>query len=184
MAKTITSEMERINRKNAKHQKGKEKKYSFAADAWKRFKRNRTALVGLAIIVLYFIIMITAGIISPYDPNEVNAFDAQMAPCAAHWFGTDSLGRDLFSRCMYGSRVSLPFGIVCMFTSLIVGGLFGMCAAYFGGKTDNIIMRIMDILQAIPGIMLAIVVIASVGTGIPQLIIAMTISFLPNFANH
>ena len=182
MAKTLTPEMERINGKLRRNSQNETRKYSFTADAWKRFRRNKTAVVGLVIIILFFVMMVVAGIISPYDPNEVNPTDANMGPCADHIFGTDSLGRDLFSRCMYGSRISIPFGLACMVTSLIVGGFFGMLAAYFGGATDNILMRIVDILQSIPGIILAIVVVASIGSGIPQLILAMTVSYLPNFA--
>lgn len=181
MPKTITPEMERINAKLAR-QKNDARNYSFAAEAWKRFKRNKTAIIGLCIIVLFFLIMAVANVISPYDPYEVNYSEANIAPCARHIFGTDNLGRDIFSRCMYGTRISIPFGLICMVTSLAVGGILGMCAAYFGGAVDNVIMRIMDVFQSIPGILLAIVVVATIGSGFTQLVFAMTVSYMPNFS--
>ena len=179
MPKLVTPEMEKINSKNSKK---RNKKYSFWGDAWKRLKRNRLAMVGLAVIVLLLLVAVFANYIAPYNQSTVNPSEAYQSPNSKHLFGTDQLGRDILSRCLYAARVSLPMGIMCSIASVFVGGLFGLVAAFFMGKTDNIIMRIMDVLQSIPGILMAICVVAALGTGIFSLILAIALSGIPVFA--
>ena len=181
MPKMVTPQMERINRKNRKY-KGKERVYSFTRDAWKRLRRNRTAVAGLCIIVILIIVATFADVIAPFDPAQTNYTDAYQTPSLKHLFGTDNLGRDLFSRCIFGARYSLPIGIACMICAMIAGGIVGMVASFFGGKTDMIAMRAMDILQAIPGTLMAITIVAVLDTGMWQLILAITVAFIPAFS--
>ena len=179
MPKFKTPEMEKIN---ARLNRKKPKKYSFWADAWKRLRRNRLAMVGLGMIALLLLLAIFAGVITPFKYTDVNPSEKFQSPNARHIFGTDQLGRDIFSRCIYAARISLPMGIVCSIAAVSLGGLFGLVAAFFMGKTDNTIMRVMDVLQSIPGTLMAICVVASLGTGIVQLVIAIAISGIPIFA--
>lgn len=181
MPKRETEKMIEINKRNLTRD-GKKRQYSFFRDAWKRFRRNRTAVFGLIVILILFFIGIFVNFLSPYDPLEVSYESANLKPGLQHPFGTDNLGRDILSRCLWGARYSLPIGLVCMVMAMITGGTLGTCAAFFGGRVDNTIMRIMDIFQSIPGTLLAITIIATLGTGVPQLIAAITISFTPSFS--
>lgn len=180
MAKNYTPKIEEVQRRKEKN--AGEKKYSFARDAWIRLKRNKTALIGLFIIVLLCILAIFADVIAPYDASESIYADAFQPPSKAHIFGTDNMGRDLFSRCIYGTRYSLPIGLGCMLGALIIGGLIGMVASFFGGGVDIVSMRLMDVLQAIPGTLLAITIVAVLDAGMVQLICAVTIAFVPAFS--
>lgn len=179
MAKYVTPQMEKINAKN----KGRSaRNYSFWWEAWKRLKRNKTAMVGLAIILLLVFVAVFAKVIAPYDATVANVKDSYMTPCRAHLFGTDELGRDIFSRCVIAAQISLPMGILGAIASVLLGGTLGLIAAFFMGTTDNIIMRIMDVFQAIPSTLMAITVVATLDNGIPQLILAIALSNLPMFA--
>ena len=181
MAKHVTPAMERINRPHHTRD-GREKTHSYWTDAWFRLKRNPTAVAGLVVITLMILMAVFAPVVAPYGYAEVDKGAMCVKPCAAHIFGTDSLGRDLFSRCVYGARWSLGLGIICMFLSLAGGGVLGLIAGYFGRKTDTLIMRIMDVFQAIPGTLMAITVVATLGTGTPQLLLALALSSMPMMA--
>lgn len=181
MAKIVTPAMERLNQKAAAR-KGKEKKYSFFQEAWKRFRRNRTAVIGLVIVILLLLAGIFAGVLTPYEYDAVNAMEANQTPSLAHPFGTDNVGRDLLTRCLYGTRYSLPISIASTVISGLLGCILGLAAAFYGGKADNIIMRFMDIMQAIPSTLLAIAILAVAGSGIPQLIIALSVSGFASFS--
>lgn len=178
MAKMITPAMRKINKRNTSRS-GKAKNYSYWSDAWMRLKRSPTAIIGLIVIIILGLMAIFAPYIAPYGYADVDYSNMSAAPSAAHWFGTDNLGRDLFSRCIYGSRYSLTIGLACMLLAFMGGGLLGLIAAYFGGKTDTIIMRVMDVFQAIPGTLMAITVVATLGTGLPQLFFALAVSLMP-----
>lgn len=180
MAKNMTPAIEAFNAKQAKVKKTA--KYSYWGDAWKRLKRNRLAVVGLVIILALIIAGVLSPLIAPYSPNAVDPSQAYQGPCAAHLFGTDQLGRDIFSRCLYATRVSLPMGILCTIISVFLGGMFGLIAAYFMGRTDNIIMRVMDVLQSIPSMLMAICIVATLGTGMYQLVLAISVSGIAVFA--
>jgi peptide/nickel transport system permease protein len=179
MAKMITPEMERINKRLGKR---KHQKYTYWSDAWKRLKRNKLAMVGLGMIGLLVALAIFAGAISPYYYSDVKPSEKFLSPNAEHWFGTDQLGRDIFSRCIYAARVSLPMGLICSVFAVSVGGLFGLVSAFFMGKTDTIVMRVMDVLMSIPGTLMAICIVATLGTGIVQLVLSIAISSVPIFA--
>lgn len=170
MAKIKTPAMERLY---------KNKKYNVAGvstpgkEAWKRLCRDKTALTGMIIIVLLLLVGLLAPLIAPYGYQVQDYTAILQPPSAQHLFGTDGTGRDIFSRVIYGARYSLPIGIMCVVVGLIIGGTLGVLAAYFGGKVDNVIMRFIDIIQAIPSTLICIALVAILGNGIIQLIIAI-----------
>lgn len=174
MAKMQTPAMAKFEK-----QKKKMKSYSPAREAWRRLCRNRTALLGLFILIFLLLMAVFANFIAPYEFQEQMITEAYQTPSLKHLFGTDNFGRDLFSRCVYGTRYTLLLGLLCVLASLATGGVMGMVAGYAGGKLDNYIMRCMDILQAIPQVLLAICIASALGNGVWQLITAMTISNLP-----
>ena len=160
------------------------KKKSQFVEVWKRLCRNKTAVLGLVIVALLMLMAILSPILIDYETQVIktNYSEALQAPSADHWFGTDEMGRDILLRVMYGSTVSLSIGVVTVAVSLTVGLILGAAARYFGGKTDMIIMRIMDIFLAIPGTLLAICIVASLGNSIPNLVIAQAVSSIPTFS--
>ena len=160
------------------------KKKSQFVEVWKRLCRNKTAVLGLVIVALLTLMAILSPILIDYETQVIkpNYSEALQAPSADHWFGTDEMGRDILLRVMYGSTVSLSIGVVTVAVSLTVGLILGAAAGYFGGKTDMIIMRIMDIFLAIPGTLLAICIVASLGNSIPYLVIAQAVSSIPTFS--
>ena len=160
------------------------KKKSQFVEVWKRLCRNKTAVLGLVIVALLTLMAILSPILIDYETQVIktNYSEALQAPSANHWFGTDEMGRDILLRVMYGSTVSLSIGVVTVAVSLTVGLILGAAAGYFGGKTDMIIMRIMDIFLAIPGTLLVICIVASLGNSIPNLVIAQAVSSIPTFS--
>lgn len=175
MAKMETPAMKRINKKR----KGGA---SPTKDAWRRLLRNKMSIVGMTVIVCLILVAIFADIIAPYSYQEQNYSAISQGPSLAHLFGTDNMGRDIFSRCVYGARWSLPIGLLCVVAGMALGGTLGVAAGYCGGKIDNAIMRVMDVFQAIPAILMAIAVVAVLGNGIAQLVVAMSVAFMPNVA--
>lgn len=143
-------------------------------EAWKRLRKNKTAVTGMIIIVILLLTAVLANLIAPFDYREQDYTAILQTPSSRHLFGTDYLGRDLFSRCIYGTRYSLPIGMLSVAIGLLTGGLLGLVAAYFGGNVDLIIMRIMDIIRAVPSTLLCIALVATFGNGMFQLIAAMT----------
>ncbi len=182
MAKMHTPAMERIEKKNARRKKPVQSTPAY--ESWKRFKRNPTALIGLAVVIILILIAIFAPLIAPYDYQAQDYLSMMQKPSAAHLFGTDTFGRDIFSRCIYGTRYSLLIALFCTIAAFFSGGLLGIIAGYFGGKVDTIIMRIMDIFQAIPMIMMAMCIVAVLGNGIPQLVAAIMFASMPTMARN
>lgn len=158
------------------------KKKSQLLEVWKRLKKNKLALVGLAIIILLFLTAVFANVIAPYNYAKQDLQSAFQFPSSKHIFGTDEFGRDIFSRIVYGSRISLEVGFIAVSISVIIGGVLGAIAGYYGGKVDNLIMRVMDVLLAIPQILLAISIVAALGPGLVNLMIAVGISSIPGYA--
>lgn len=152
------------------------------AEIWRRLRRNRLAMFGLAIITLIVLSAIGADWISPYDYRVQNLDRIAQKPSRDHILGTDDLGRDILSRIIHGTRTSLLVGFVSVSISVIIGGTLGAAAGYYGGKLDNIIMRAMDILLAIPSILLAIAIVSAFGGGIINVMIAVGISSMPTYA--
>ncbi len=153
-------------------------------DAWERLRSNRAALLGLVIILLFVLAAIFAPVIAPYGPLErVGGLSKNPAgPSQQFWFGLDEQGRDLFSRIVYGTRLSLVIGVVSVAVGLISGLLLGSVAGYFGGRVDAVIMRLMDVLLAFPGFLLAVGLVTVLGQGLVQIMIAVGIVNIPIFA--
>lgn len=160
------------------------KKRSQWVEVWRRLKRNKMAIVGLVILVGLFLLAIFADVIADYDNVVIKQNLAQrlQGPSAAHWLGTDEFGRDIFARLVHGTRVSLKVGIVAVGISIVIGGILGAVAGYYGGKLDNIIMRVMDIFLAVPSILLAIAIVSALGPSILNLMLAISISSVPSYA--
>jgi peptide/nickel transport system permease protein len=145
-------------------------------------RRNHLAVAGLIIIGTLMVTAILADRIAPYNYAEQDYMMIRKPPSSTHLLGTDEFGRDVLSRLIYGSRISLQVGFVAVSISLIVGGAIGAVAGYFGGRIDNILMRIMDVQLAIPTILLAIVISSVLGPGLFNLMIAVGITAIPRFA--
>ena len=158
------------------------RKTSQAAEVWRRLKRNKAALAGGALVAVFVLVALTAPLIAPYDPNEGDLGQRLKPPSAAHWLGTDALGRDVLSRIIHGAQVSLQIQVVAVLIALVLGTLLGMFGGYYGGWADHVIMRGMDILLAFPGIFLAISIIAVLGPGLLNLMLAAGIYSVPQFA--
>jgi len=160
------------------------KKQSMWSETWRRLKKNWAAMAGLAIVILLVLMALFADVLYDYDNVVIkqDIVNRLQSPSAAHPFGTDELGRDILARIVHGSRVSLEIGFLAVFFSLIAGGFLGAIAGYYGGKVDNIIMRIMDVFLAIPGTLLAICIMAALGSSMFNLIIALSVSNVPVFA--
>ena len=180
MSKIMTPAIERQMKINRKRPVG----YiaSPFKEAWRRLARNKTAVAGLIVIAIFIIVAIIAPWITKYNPTAQDYSCTLQPPSAEHIFGTDNYGRDIFSRIVYGARVSLPIGLLCAICSLVTGGVIGIVAAYFGGLFEDIIMRLCDIIQAIPPMLLAIAILAALGNGIDKMIIANTIALIPLYA--
>lgn len=148
----------------------------------KALSRNKMAIVGLIILIILVFAGTFAHIIAPYDYAAQDLQNAFQHPNAQHLFGTDEFGRDIFSRIIYGARMSLLVGFVSVGIAVIVGGALGAVAGYYGKRVDNIIMRLMDILLAVPQTLLAIAIVAALGTGLVNLMIAVGISSVPTYA--
>ncbi|MBR5339797.1 MAG: ABC transporter permease [Lachnospiraceae bacterium] len=162
MAKNVTPQMEKINKKRMK-KGGKVRQSSPFSEAMFRLFRNKVAILGMIILALLVLCAIFAPVICKYGYDEVNPSDRFQGPTLKHIFGTDSLGRDMFARCIYGTRITLPIACMTVVVAILTGGTFGIIAAYFGGAVDNVMMRFIDIWGSIPGIMLAIAIVAAFG---------------------
>ena len=151
------------------------KKRSQMRDIWKRFRSNKLAMAGLIIVAIIVLSAIFANFIAPYDYDKQSFADRFLMPSAEHLFGTDNFGRDLFSRVLYGGRVSLLDSLLGLLISVGIGSIFGATAGYFGGLYETIVMRVMDIIMAVPGTLMAVSVSALLGTGVWQTAIAVSI---------
>ena len=151
------------------------------AHAFRRLLRRPSAAVGLAVIALFLVIAIVAPLLAPYDPLATSWSAIRKAPSAAHWFGTDEIGRDVASRVVFGARASLLAGVVSVLISLSVGVPVGLLAGYAGGKTDMLISRLTDALLACPFLILAIALAAFLGPSLTNAMIAIGVSATPVF---
>ena len=162
-------------------EKVKAKKNSQVKEIWRRFKKSKTAMLGLILLILVVLMAVCADLIVPYEEAIAQApADRLQGPSAEHWFGTDNLGRDVFARVVHGSRYSLLIGISTSLLSLIIGGPLGAVAGFYGGKVDNIIMRLTDVVMTVPPILLSLAVVAALGPNLRNLLIAITISCIPS----
>lgn len=138
-------------------------------------RENKLAVFSAFIILLFILVTIFAGVIAPYDPNKINLLQRLQAPSAAHWLGTDETGHDVLSRVLYGGRISLQIGLIPTFISMVIGAVLGLIAGYFGKKTDFIIMRIADMVLAFPSLLLAMVIMYTLGSSMLNLFIALSV---------
>jgi peptide/nickel transport system permease protein len=151
-----------------------------------RFRRvflgRGVVVFGLVVIVIFVLVALFAPLIAPYDPFEPDLSSALKGPSAQHWLGTDPLGRDTLTRILYGTRTSLMIGLVVVTIACCVGLILGTIAGYYGGWTHTIIMRIIDALMSFPMILLALVIAALLGSGVKNVIIALSIAMMPGYA--
>ena len=153
-------------------------------DMVRRLFKNKAAVAGLFFLIFLILMAIFADALFDYNTQCINQNIPERLqwPSAQHWFGTDEYGRDLLIRIVFGSRISLSIGFIAVLFGLIVGGVLGAVAGFFGGKIDNIIMRLCDVFLAVPMMLMAIVIVAALGASIVNLVIALSISSVPTFA--
>lgn len=144
-------------------------------DAWKRLKRNRAAMIGLFMVLVFIIVAIIAPLLAPYPADEIDLFNVLKSPSSEHWLGTDFYGRDLLSRIIFGTRISLSVGIIVQVISLTIGTFFGSLAGYYGGKIDMVIMRLVDIVMSFPYLLLVIAIMVSLGPSLYNVFLALGI---------
>lgn len=167
---------------NDKTGKIKIKKKSQAGDIWRRFLKNKTAVLGLVIFSIIMLTAIFADLIVPYDKGITqNILERLQGPSAAHWFGTDNFGRDIFTRVVHGSRNSLLVGIGAVAIGITVGGLLGSVAGFYGGKIDSVIGRIMDTIMSIPLMLLVLSLVTALGNSLINVLLAMMIANIPQY---
>jgi len=149
--------------------------------ALRRFLAHRGAQVGLVLLTAWLVLAVFAPWIAPYEPNELVS-RARQAPSADHWLGTDHLGRDLLSRVIHGARISLSLGFVSVIFGFVPGATLGLVAGYAGGRVDAVISRLIDAMLAFPSIILALIIIATLGPGILNVMIAVGVASVPEYA--
>ena len=154
------------------------KKTSQGLEVFKRFMKNPLSVIGMTIFVIFIVLALLAPYICKYDYAAMST-ETFRAPSAEHLFGTDKFGRDLFSRILYGGRYSIFMGIAATIIGTVIGLVLGAIAGFFGQTADNIVMRILDVIQAIPGILLAMVISTALGPGVVNTVIALSIAGIP-----
>lgn len=147
-----------------------------------RLGQSKIAVVGLAILLLLIVVALAAGVITSYDPVQIAPREALQAPSREHLFGTDQYGRDVFARVVYGARISLMIGLISVSIALVSGTLLGLISGYYGKWADISIMRIIDVMLAFPGILLALALVSILGPSLQNLMIAVGISAIPQYA--
>ena len=148
----------------------------------RKFKKQKSAVVAAFVLLLIVLVAIFADVIAPFEINEYNYSEILQAPSSKHLFGTDEFGRDIFSRIVYGARISLAIGFGAVTVAAILGAVLGLIAGYYGGIWDSLISRISDVLFAFPGLILAIAIVAILGPGLYNVVIAVVVFRTPTFA--
>lgn len=161
--------------------KGKKKQGPYRV-LFRRLLKNPSAVIGLVILGILVFLALFGGLLAPHDPSLINMAERMQMPSAAYWFGTDQYGRDILSRVIVGTKYSLSLGLLNTMISAFAGIIIGSVSGYFGGRVDMVLMRILDVIQSIPGMLLAIVIAAAMGPGFWQVIIAIGIAGTPSFA--
>ncbi len=150
---------------------------TYARMVWRRFRRNRLALVGLGILLLLGLLSVLAPYISPFPRDKTDLKVILAAPSMVHWLGTDELGRDLFTRLLWGGRVSYTLAISCVAIYIALGGLLGAIAGYFGGWVDSVLMRLVDVVYSFPFLLLALTLVAIFGPNVTNLVFAFVVIY-------
>lgn len=146
---------------------------------WYKLKQNKMTWVGLIILGIIILLSLLAPIITPYDPTKINIAEKFQSPSLGHWFGTDEVGRDIFTRILYGARLSLGIGILVIFIASLFGIIVGTISGYFGGIFDQVIMRLVDMVLAFPNLILAMALAAVLGPNLQNTMIAIAIVKIP-----
>ena len=149
---------------------------------YRQLVRQKSAMIGASILIGFILIAIFASLIATHDPRQANVISRLQGWSTTHYFGTDKVGRDIFSRIVYGTRISIKIGLVAMTFSISIGAALGIIAGYYGGWLDNVIMRLMDMMLAMPSILLAIVIVTILGQSLTNAIIAVSIVYIPQYA--
>ena len=174
--------MERLRQAEKKRGAEKPGRSSAAREVLHRMTYNKLAMAGLAIFLLLVLCALFPQVIAPEGYDDQNYARAFTAPCLQFPLGTDSFGRDILSRVIWGARTSLCIGVLSVSFSVLVGGLIGAVAAYYGGKLDNVLMRLMDVLMAVPGFLLCIAITAAFGSGFIVIVWAIAVGSVPSYA--
>ena len=148
----------------------------------RQFRRSPTGMIGAVVMLLLIGIALAASVVAPYSPYTQDFGAAMQPPSTAHWFGTDEVGRDILSRIIHGARISLRVGLIAVAIGGGLGVLLGTVAGFYGGWVDNVIMRFIDVLLAFPGLLLALAVVAVLGPGLFNIMIAVGIGGIPSYA--
>ncbi|GGE32049.1 dipeptide transport system permease protein DppC [Pullulanibacillus camelliae] len=143
-------------------------------DAWRRLRKNKLAMTGLVLLIILVVLAIFAPIFSSHSPTKQVLTDQNLPPSKTYWFGTDALGRDLFARSWYGARISLFVGFIAAFIDLFIGVIYGGISGYKGGKVDNVMMRMVEILYGLPYLLMVILLMVVMGPGLSTIIVALT----------
>lgn len=157
-------------------------KFEQLKTTWKRLRKNKAAVVGGVFILLFIVVSLVGPGLTAQDPNKVVVLNKLQAPSAEHWFGTDNYGRDIFTRIIHGMELTLRVGFLSVAIGGIIGVILGIVSGYYGGRIDMIIMRVMDVLLAFPGILLALAIVSVLGGSLNNVIIAVAIFSIPAFA--
>jgi len=178
----MSSEIKLDNHSEADLAVYKKAQKSSIVETFKSVISSKTSLLGLIIIALLIVVALFASILAPYNPTHGDLFSRYQGPSGAHWLGTDELGRDILSRLIFGSRISIQVGIIAVGIALIIGTFLGAVSGFFGKWLDMLVMRVIDILMAFPSILLAIAIVAVMGKGLTNTMIAVGIVGIPQFA--
>ena len=176
MSKTKTPRKAKVNKRAGSYKPGS------MSYIWYKIRTTPTAMVATCFIIGLFIFSFVSPFVLSNDYLEINMMNQNATPSWAHIFGCDEIGRDIFARIIYGARYTMSIGIFTTAISCIVGGLLGAIAGYFGGHTDNIIMRVLDVFQSFPGILLSITISTVLGPGFSKIILALGIGMIPGYA--
>ena len=160
------------------------KKRSQFEEVWRRLKKNKMAMIGLALVVFLILLAVFADFIFDYDSVVIkqNTAIRLQGPSAEHWFGTDEFGRDILARLVHGGRISIVVGVIAVGIALTIGGTLGAISGFFGGTVDMVISRLMDVLLAVPSLLLSITIVSALGPSIINLMIAIAVSSVPGYA--
>lgn len=160
-----------------------QRKNSQLKEVWRRLKKNRPAVAGMVVFLLLCFLAIFGHLLIPYSRSlDVDMMNRLLKPSAEHWFGTDGYGRDEFARVIHSARYSMSIGVITSLTATLLGVIIGACASFYGKGVDVILMRLMDILASVPSLLMALVIVATMGASLRNLIIAIAISNIPGFA--
>ena len=160
------------------------KKRSQFEEVWRRLKKNKMAMIGLALVIFLILLAVCADFLFDYEEVVIkqNTAIRLQGPSAEHWFGTDEFGRDILARLVHGGRISLVVGVIAVGIALTIGGTLGAISGFFGGTVDMVISRLMDVLLAVPSLLLSITIVSALGPSIINLMIAIAVSSVPGYA--